>query len=218
MQELTERVFEISPPGGLFDATVIQNLFSAASAGARRLLVFRAVHAGEVVRLKPGLYMLGPTYRKSEAHPYQVAAFIHAPSHVSLQSSLAHHGLIPEAVYQVSSVTTARSRSYTTPIGVFSFDCVPSVAPRAGVVIEKLGRDAWAFIATPLRAIADLVYLDRAVAWSKDGSRFLTESLRIDEEDLARLPWAALAEIHEGIRDRRTQEYLRALEREYRHA
>lgn len=217
MQELTERVFEISPPGGLFDATVVRNLFSGATEGARKLLVFRAVHAGEVVRLKPGAYVLGPTYRKTEAHPYLIAAFLHAPSHVSLQSALAHHGLIPEAVFQVSSVTSARSRTYATPVGVFSFDRVPASAPRAGVALTKLGKAAWAFVATPLRAIADLVYLERSVRWAKDGAGFLLESLRIDPQDLVSLDWTMLAEIRDHVGDRRTQEYLLGLEREYRH-
>jgi predicted transcriptional regulator of viral defense system len=218
MHELTERVFKIAPPGGMFDTTVVRNLFSTESEGSRKLLVFRAVHAGEVIRLKPGAYLLAPTYRKSEVHPYVIAAFLHAPSHVSLQSALAHHGLIPEAVYQVSSVTAARSRTYSTPVGTFSFERVPAIAPRAGVVATKLGKNAWAFIATALRAIADLVYLDRRVSWATDGARFLTESLRIDDDDLRGLPWASLTEICASIRDRRTREYLTALEREYHHA
>ena len=46
------------------------------------------------------------------------AAAVASPSHVSLESALAHHGLIPEAVQQTSSVTAHRSRSFTTDLGV----------------------------------------------------------------------------------------------------
>ena len=132
MQNLTEKVFKLAPPGGLFDETVIHNLFPDSTAGARALLVHRACQAGEILRLKPGLFGLGPPYRKSEPHPFVVAGVLHSPSHISLESALSHHGLIPEAVYQVSSVTVGRSREFTTPLGVFSFRRVPARAACRG--------------------------------------------------------------------------------------
>jgi predicted transcriptional regulator of viral defense system len=133
MQSLTEKALKLAPPGGLFDETVIHNLFPDSSTGARGLLVHRACQAGEILRLKPGLFVLGQPYRKSEPHPFVVAAMLHAPSHISLESALAYHGLIPEAVYQVSGVTVGRSREFSTPLGVFDFRRVPARAPRAGV-------------------------------------------------------------------------------------
>ncbi|MCX6903055.1 MAG: hypothetical protein NTW03_06175, partial [Verrucomicrobia bacterium] len=144
MQSLAEEVFKLAPPGGLFDETVICNLFPDRSDGARALLVHRACQAGEILRLKPGLFVLGPPYRKSEPHPFVVAAVLHAPSHISLESALAHHGLIPEAVYQVSSVTVGRSREFNTALGVFSFRRGPARAPRAGVEAVEVARNAWA--------------------------------------------------------------------------
>ena len=58
MQALTERVFVLAPPGGLFDLTVVRNLFPEASVGARRLLLHRAVARGEVLRVTRGVYCL----------------------------------------------------------------------------------------------------------------------------------------------------------------
>jgi hypothetical protein len=211
MQRLTEKVFKLGPPGGLFDETVVRNLFPDGSDGARALLVHRACQVGEILRLKPGLFVLGPPYRKSEPHPFVVAGVLHAPSHVSLESALSHHGLIPEAVYQVSSVTTVRSREFATPLGVFNFHCVPARAPRAGVEAVEVARDAWAFIASPLRAIADLVYLNKRITWNENGPGYLTESLRIEEEDLRELSFARLDEILESVHSRRVQAYLKGL-------
>ena len=51
MQNLTEKVFKLAPPGGLFNETVIRNLFPDSSDGARALLVHRACAAREVLRL-----------------------------------------------------------------------------------------------------------------------------------------------------------------------
>ena len=218
MQNLTEKVFKLAPPGGLFDETVISNLFSGSSSGARALLVNRACRAGEILRLKPGLFALGPPYRKSEPHPFVLAGVLHAPSHISLESALAHHGLIPEAVYQVSSVTVGRSREFSTPLGVFSFRRVPARAPRAGVDAAEVARNMWAFIAAPLRAIADAVYLNKDVTWSRDGLGYLTESLRIEEDDLRSISFDALDEIQDSIRSRRVRAYLAGLKGAVSHA
>ncbi len=218
MQSLTERVLKIAPPGGLFNETVVRNLFPDASEGARKLLVYRAVKRGDVLRLKPGLFVLERDYRKTDPHPYVIAAMLHAPSHISLESALAHHGLIPEAVQQVSSVTALRSRTFTTPLGVFTFQRVPARIPRAGVESAKIGARAWAFIATPLRAIADLVYLNKAVSWESDELAYLLESLRIEENDLFTISTAPLPEICDSIRDRRVSTYLDNLALEVTHA
>ena len=176
--------------------------------------MYRAVSAGEVIRLKSGLFLLQPSFRKSDPHPYVVAALLHAPSHISLETALSYHGLIPEAVYQTASVTVARSRSFDTPIGRFTFQRVPARNPRAGVQAVKLGNNAWAFVASALRAIADIVYLRRSVVWAKDRLGFLTDSLRIEEEDLSRIELASCEEIQESLRSRRVREYLEGLRKE----
>lgn len=214
MQTLTEHLFKLGTPGGLCDETVVCNLFPTAGVGARRLLVHRAVQAGELLRLKPGLWMLAQPYRKSEAHPFALARLLHGPSHVSLETALSFHGLIPEAVFQVASVTVARSRTFQTPMGVFSFQRVPCGSPDAGVEAVKLPNDQWAFVATPLRAIADMVYLNRQVTWSRDGQAYLTESLRIEPDDLQRLSFRPFKAICAGFRNRRTVEYLAGLKKE----
>ncbi|MFZ4695755.1 MAG: type IV toxin-antitoxin system AbiEi family antitoxin domain-containing protein [Verrucomicrobiia bacterium] len=218
MQSLTEKVFKLAPPGGLFDETVIRNLFMGSSDGGRALLVHRACQAGEILRLKPGLFVLGPPYRKSEPHPFVLAAGLHAPSHISLESALAHHGLIPEAVYQVSSATVGRSREFSTPLGVFSFRRVPARAPRAGVEVVAVARNAWAFIALPLRAIADAVYLNKQITWNRNGLGYLTESLRIEEDDLQSLSFETLDEILNSIRSHRVRTYLEGLKGAISHA
>jgi hypothetical protein len=211
MQTLTEKVFRLAPPGGLFDETVIRNLFSDRTEAARKVLVHRAIAAAEIIRLKPGLFLLVPEFRKTHPHPFIIAAWLHSPSHVSLESALAHHGLIPEAVYQVASVTSARSRTFDTPVGVFSFKRVPAVNPRAGVQAHKIDGRSWAFIASPLRAIADLIYTRKDVSWEKDGLAFLTESMRIERDDLENMSFESLSEVSGSLRDRRTINFLQNL-------
>ena len=208
MQKLTERVYKLAPPGGLFDESVVRNLFPGLSVGAKKLLVHRAVKQREVLRLKPGCYCLAPDYRKSHPHPFVVAAVLHSPSHISLESALSYHGLIPEAVQLVSSVTLQRSRSFKTPLGYFSFHRVPVSNPGAGIKAITVDRNGWAFVATPLRAIADLIYLRKEVQWEPNGPGFLMESMRIEEEDLRGIPMDGFAEVFESMKSKRVRTYL----------
>ena len=214
MQSLTESVYKLAPPGGIFNETVVRNLFPDKSASARKVLVHRAVRKGEVLRLKPGLFCLAEPYRKTHLHPFALAGMLHAPSHVSLESALAHHGLLPEAVFQVASVTSKRTRAFRTPLGIYSYHRVPADIPRAGVRSEKLDRISWAFIASPLRAIADLIYLRRKVSWKKDGLVFLVESMRMESDELVQISFEHFEEIHKSIRNKRVKAYLEGMRRE----
>jgi len=217
MKSLTEALFRLSPPGGIFNETVLINLFPGRTHGARELLLDRALKAGEILRLKRGIYVLAQEFRKTAPPPFTIAAMLLSPSHVSLETALAYHGLIPEAVYQVASVCTQRSRTFDTPLGVFSYRCVPTENPRAGVEAVALPDSFWAYVATPLRAIADMVYLNREVTWKKDGAFYLLESLRIEELDLRDLEFGRCMEIVEAFRSRRVKEYLLGMQKEFSH-
>jgi hypothetical protein len=90
------------------------------------------------------------------------------------------------------------------------------VNPRAGVEAIEVARDSWAFVATPLRALADLIYLRKDVCWESDGLAFLTESMRIEEEDLAEITTEEFEEVLAGMRNKRVRTYLTELRNEAR--
>jgi len=214
MQTLTEQVYLDAPPGGLFDQTVVRNLFPDLSQGARNLLIHRAIESGEVLRLKRGLYVLSEPFRKTQPHPFAVAPMLYAPSAISLESALAFHGLIPEAVYQITSTTPKRSYQTSNPLGEFVFYRIPASDPLAGVEAIKLDDFFWGFVATPFKAIADLVYLRKEVSWMTDGIAFLTDSMRIEREELFGIPMAAADEMIDSIRNQRTREFMSHLKQE----
>ena len=193
---------------------MVRNLFPDLSPGARKAIVHRAIQSGEILRLKPGLFCLHELFRKTHLHPFVLAGAIYFPSHVSLESALHHHGLIPEAVYQVASVIPARSRVFRTPLGEFSFQRVPTRYPRAGVRAVRFEPEGWAFVASPLRAIADLVYLRKEVSWGRDGMAFLLESMRMELDQLREVPLEDHAELLESLRNQRTKSFLAGLYKE----
>ena len=95
-------------------------------------------------------------------------------------------------------------------------EAVIKLAPPGGLGVEavKLGANSWAFVATPLRALADMLYLNKSVSWPNDGLGYVLESLRIEFDDLSEVSFAALPEISDSIRDRRVVAYLDNLAKE----
>jgi hypothetical protein len=214
MQILTETIYHLNLPAGVFNETVLRTLFPKRSEGARKLLVQRALRAGEILRLKPGLFCLVARYQKSPPHPFMIAELLHFPSHISMESALRYHGLIPEAVREITSVTPLRSRSFSTALGLFSYTRVPADVPRAGVERIDLGDGMSAHMAVPVRAVADIVYSRTNVTWKKHGLSFLTDSLRMDLDDLRDLRPVDFEAVTHSIRNKRTLDFLMGLQKE----
>jgi predicted transcriptional regulator of viral defense system len=126
-------------------------------ANVRRQLS-RWVDAGRIYQLRRGLYALAPPYQKVKPHPFLVANRLVLGSYVSRQSALAHYGLIPEVVPVTTSVTTVRPGRWQTPLGTFDYRHVKT-ALLFGYELIALGGEQQAFVATPERALLDLIYL-----------------------------------------------------------
>jgi len=114
--------------------------------------------AGKVVQLRRDLYVLARPWRRVEPHPFLVANELHRPSYVSLQSALAYHGLIPEAVPVTTSVTTSRPVTLDTPAGQHIFRHVQAGA-FFGYVRTRVWGEQEALVADAAKALLDLVYL-----------------------------------------------------------
>lgn len=126
-------------------------------AGVRRQLS-RWVTAGRIYQLRRGVYALAPPFRKHRPQPFFIANRMVRPSYVSLEAALAYYGLIPDVTPVTTSVTTARPGRWETPLGVFAFRHV-----QAGLFFGyrrvESGGGQQAFVATPEKALLDLVYL-----------------------------------------------------------
>src|SRR5579885_3361257 len=121
----------------------------------------RWVKAGRLYQLRRGLYALVPPYRKIRPHPFVIANRLAQGSYVSLQSALAHYGLIPEYVPVTTSVTAGRPGRWHTPLGSYEFRHLQAELLR-GYRLTPLGEDQEAFVATPEKALLDLIYLEPA--------------------------------------------------------
>ena len=77
--------------------------------------------SGRLIQLRRGVYALSERYRKNDPHPFTAANLMQSASYVSLQSALEYHGLIPEYVPAVTSVTTGRPEQLDNPLGSFIY-------------------------------------------------------------------------------------------------
>jgi hypothetical protein len=148
----------------------------------------RLLSRGGFVRVKKGLYVFCEPFRQGPVSRQLLANLIYGPSYVSLDYGLSHHGLIPERVNAVTSVTPGRSREFGTPFGVFSYRHLCGSRYAAGATLEQEG-DASFLIASPEKALADKVWADKRFSGSRlaDYEPYLLDDLRMDEIRLAGL-------------------------------
>jgi predicted transcriptional regulator of viral defense system len=137
----------------------------------------RWVQMGRLIQLRRGLYMLAKPYRRVDPHPFVVAGRLVRGSYVSCESALEHHTLIPEHVPLVTSVTSQRPATLSTPVGEFQFRHVKP-ALFWGCEEAQLGGGQVAFVAKPAKAVLDLLYLTPR----SDSPAYLRE-LRLQPEE-----------------------------------
>jgi hypothetical protein len=200
----------------IFDYQILTDSLKALS--SPRDKTTRLLREGVIIRVKKGLYVFGDKYRR---HPYSrelLANLVYGPSSVSLDYALAYHGLIPERVEALTSVTPNRSRRFSTPVGLFVYRQIPVRAYEVGTVRAE-GEHGQAFlIASPEKALADKIVSVRGAHIASIGEmgRFLEEDLRIDTGAVRSLSAEKIDEFagrYRSLRLRRLSGYLRRLQR-----
>lgn len=140
----------------VFDSGLL--LVGAVRPGDVRRQLSRWAAAGKILQLRRGLYALREPYQKVKPHPFVVANRLMLASYVSAESALAYFGMIPEHVAQTVSVTTGRPGRRQTPLGSFDHRHIaPALFFGFETVEVAVGQQA--FLATPEKALLDLVHL-----------------------------------------------------------
>ena len=162
--------------------------------------ISQMIKSGELLSLRRGLYVPGPEIDLPTPNVFVIANHLRGPSYISLESALSYWGLIPERVYEISSVTIKTSKVYATPLGRFSFQYLKTPYYSFGLNSIRITEYQTAMIASKEKAICDKIILTsgvqlRSVQQTLD---FLLEDLRIDEDQLSNLD---LPVIHSWIED-----------------
>ena len=167
---------------------------------------------GELIRVKKGLYVFCEPLRRAPVSRELLANLIYGPSHLSLDYALSHHGLIPERVDTVTSVTTGRSREFDTPFGAFSYRHLRESRYAAEVTLEQQG-DVSFLIASPEKALADKIWADKRFSGIRlaDYGPYLLDDLRVDPSALAGLDSSRLDLVARAYQSRKIHLLIRAL-------
>jgi hypothetical protein len=140
-------------------------------------------------QVKKGLYIAGPAVSQMQPDPFLIANHIYGPSYVSLESALSHHGLIPERVYERTSVTTKPSKKFNTPIGIFSYVHLPLPYYSFGIKSIEIAPLQHTLIASPEKALWDKIITTSGVDFRSKKSvvTYMENDLRVDLERLKEL-------------------------------
>jgi len=115
----------------IFTASDIQVLFGLSQQAAAKLL-HRYARQEFIVRLKRGLYALADTLPPE----LFIAAKLYEPSYISREFALSYHQVIPETVYEITSVTTKATRRFERFGTIYSYRTIKEEA-FTGYAIEK---------------------------------------------------------------------------------
>ncbi len=173
--------------------------------------------AGEIVRVKKGLYVFGKDYRRGPWSRQILANLIYGPSYISIDYALSHYGIIPERVDVVTSVTPLRTRRFETPLGLFTYRSLSLRKYSIGLDQQTLEPDQFFLIATPIKALVDKIWTDRRFAPRRkaDFQAYLHEDLRIAPDALTGIDGTLLDLIAEQYGSRKIRflrDYLRGTE------
>lgn len=144
---------------------------------------------GVLEPLKKGLYIAGPLVTEKKPDALLVSNHLLGPSYVSVETALSHYGLIPERVYETSSMTTKASRSYKTVLGMFTYTRLPLPYYSFGLSMLHLPTNQYAMVASPEKALCDKIVTTSGLTFRSIPSAYdyIVEGMRIEESVLKEL-------------------------------
>jgi len=133
------------------------------------------VKKGSLIKLRNGFYSF-PEYLAEPGFELFIANRIYRPSYISLHSALSFYGMIPEAVVQISSVTSLKTAGFVNPFGSYSYKSIRAEL-MFGYDLKPFSKSRSLLIAQAEKALLDLLYLNPYYDNKEE-----MEALRLDED------------------------------------
>jgi len=156
----------------LFSAFDVRKVFPISPVAASFLL-YRYANKGFILRVKRGLYVF-PDALPPDLY---IANKLCEPSYVSLEFALSYWGVIPETVYQITSITSKTPRRFETLGKIYSYRRITTRNAFTGYSVEKQKGFSF-FIADPEKAFVDSLYF-RIFDGKKPINRFNKSKINI---------------------------------------
>lgn len=161
-----------------------------------RAKIGQLIKQGHIIRVKKGVYVLGQHLAKQAVNEKILANMIYGPSAISREYALSYYGLIPERVVEVTSVTPTKDKQFATPLARFSYRYLNAKRYALGIQFQQSNDGRQFAIATPEKALADVIVLSKKTTVSKRTvAAYLFDDLRLDPEQLSKIDSALFAEI-----------------------
>ena len=112
---------------------------------------------GELAVVKRGVYIPGPNSKAKQTEKFLLANHLSGPSYISLESAMSYWGMIPERVYETTSVSLEKTILFKTPVGRFRYIKIPLPYYALGIQSIALTTSQHALIATPEKAVCDKI-------------------------------------------------------------
>lgn len=140
----------------------------------KRGKIARMIRSGVLFPLRRGLYAT-----RRDLNPLCLAASLYGPSYISFETALSYYGLIPEAVFEITSATLKRPAEFQNIFGRFHYRKVPEIVYSIG--IERVTESGLPFlIASPTKAVCDRIALEARMRSMSDVKHW-AEFMRLDE-------------------------------------
>lgn len=138
----------------------------------------RDIDKGILFPLVRGIYETN-----SNTDGFLLASYIYGPSYLSFEYALSFHNIIPErvVVYTNATFNKRKSKSYQNHFGLFTYRDIPKDA--FPFLVKVYEEDSYAyFIASPEKALCDLLYIKKPVLSIRELKMLLFEDLRISKD------------------------------------
>lgn len=134
---------------------------------------------GYLIRIRNSWYSLHNKMQTID-QAYFAANKIYSPSYISLQSAFAHYGWIPEGVFTFTSISTAKTTLFDTPIGRFSYSSIKPALFFGYQIITNKGFGIK--MAEPEKALLDFLYFHPKLQQETDFESFRFNLSQMQED------------------------------------
>ncbi len=138
----------------------------------------RDIDKGFLFPLVRGIYETN-----SHTDGFLLASYIYGPSYLSFEYALSFHNIIPErvVVYTNATFNKRKSKFYQNHFGLFTYKDVSKDA--FPFMVKVYEEDSYVyFIASPEKALCDLLYIKKPVSSMRELKMVLFEDLRISRD------------------------------------
>jgi len=167
----------------IFSLRDIENLFPDENLKTLKNNLTRWIRKGRFARIKRELYeFIEPGIQPIISDLY-IANKIYSPSYVSLETALSIYSIIPDIAVQVTSVTTAQTRTFKNKHGAFFYRACKRRAFTGYRIMNYEGFKV--FIADKEKALVDFIYYRL-----RSGGTIDLKEERFDKNILKKINWA----------------------------